>query len=270
MSNLAINTVQQDIVINAIENKTLNASNLNFYTLRNLAGIDSNKHAELDHGRLTIQRQDLLNQYLFSYGLMVQRQWHHVAPNIVEHIAEILFAYDDQKIHLYDYGCGQGLAVLLLLETISGLDEYIEQTTLIEPSEIALARTKSLIECKFPHVQAHTISDQLDDVEAEALNIDTHKVNVHLFSNILDIESFDQVKLFNKILGNGGTHYFIAVSSDRNFKGGTLRLKMIFDALITLGANKPLDVSVSHTQFEYFKDEKDMNHVYFCLKVEMN
>ena len=84
MNSLVINAIHHDLVINAIQKKTLNTSNLNFSTLRKFAGIDSNKRDELDRGRLTIHRQDLLNQYLYSYGLMVQRQWLHTLPKTVD------------------------------------------------------------------------------------------------------------------------------------------------------------------------------------------
>lgn len=51
---------------------------------------------------------------------------------------------------------GRGLATLLLIENTSGLQEDISQITLIEPSEIALTRAKSIIECvtssKYPNL----------------------------------------------------------------------------------------------------------------------
>ena len=266
MNNLVINAVRYDLVINAINNKILNASNLDFQTLRNFAGINSDKHVELDRGRLTIHRQDLLNQYLFSYGPMVERQWADVLPKTVGMLSD----NKDEKVHIFDYGCGQGLATLLLLEKITGLEGSIEDVTLIEPSHIALQRASYIIGCKLPETNIHSINKKLDDLEEDELQIDTGKMNLHLFSNILDIEGFDQFGLFNKILKNGGTHYFIAVSNDRNCYGGTARLESLFKTFINLEQYGGETLSVSHMQFERFNDVKNMNHIYFCLKVEIN
>jgi hypothetical protein len=48
-----------------------------------------------------------------------------------------------------------------------------------------------------------------------------------------------------------------------------LLIKSIFDALIGLKAEGNETLLVSHAQFERFTDEKNMNHVYFCLKIEI-
>ena len=161
-----------DVVINAIQQKIMTLESLTFTSLRQIAGRDMNAQASLNRGRAIIDCPTLLNQYLYSYGLMVQRQWSNVVPNIVEMLSD----NNDQDIHLYDYGCGQGLA----------------------------------------------------------------------------------------------TFYFIAVSNDRNCYGGTSRLESIFDALMGLEAEENEIFNVTHAQFERFSDEKNMNHVYFCLKIEIN
>lgn len=266
MNSLVINAIHHDLVINAIHNKTLNASNLNFSTLRNFAGIDSDKRDELDRGRLTIHRQDLLNQYLYSYGLMVQRQWTHVLPKTVAMLSD----NKDENVHIYDYGCGQGLATLFLLENITGLEGIIDDVTLIEPSQIALQRASHIVGCILPQTQVHSINKELDDLEAEELCINAEKMNIHLFSNVLDIDSFDQFDVFNKILKDGGTHYVIAVSNDRNCYGGTARLQSLYKALLNIEQQEGESLSVTHTQFERFNDAKNMKHVYFCLKIEIN
>ncbi|MBQ0139197.1 MAG: hypothetical protein KBT36_07870 [Kurthia sp.] len=253
-----------DVVINAIQQKIMTPESLTFSSLRKLAGQDMNAQSSLNRGRAIIDCPTLLNQYLYSYGLMVQRQWNHVVPNIVEMLSD----NNDQEIHLYDYGCGQGLATLLLIENTLGLQEEITQITLIEPSEIALTRAQGIFECKLPHLNIQTFAKELDDVEENHLNINTDNMNVHIFSNILDIEGFDQFKLFNKILATGGTHYLIAVSNDRNCYGGTARLESLYKALLNIEQDESL--IISHTKFEHFSDEKNMNHVYFCLKIEIN
>ena len=265
MNSLVINAIHHDLVINAIQKKTLNTSNLHFSTLRKFAGIDSDKRDELDRGRLTIHRQDLLNQYLYSYGLMVQRQWLHTLPKTVDMLNDSQY----QNLHIYDYGCGQGLATLLFLENLTELGS-IDEVTLIEPSQIALQRARQIIGCVQPEAEIHSIHKKIDDLNESDLQINPEKMNIHLFSNVLDIDSFDQFEVFNKILKDGGTHYVIAISNDRNCYGGTKRLQSLYKALLNMEQQEGESLSVTHTQFERFTDTKNMNHVYFCLKIEIN
>lgn len=50
------------------------------------------------------------------------------------------------------------------------------------------------------------------------------------FSNILDVQSFDLIALFNRIIAQDGRHVFLAVSHERDFLGGD-RLPGIYRAL---------------------------------------
>lgn len=113
-----------DAVINAIQQKIMTPKSLTFSSLRKLAGQDMNAQSSLNRGR-AIDCQDLLNLMLYYFGLNGQRQWNHVVPNIVEMLSD----NNDQDIHLYDYGCGQGLATLLLIENTFGLQEKISNHT---------------------------------------------------------------------------------------------------------------------------------------------
>lgn len=266
MNNLVINAVHHDLVINAINNKTLTASNLDFKLLRRLAGIDSNRKSELDWGRATILRQDLLNQYLYSYGLMVQRQWEFIIPETLE----MLNTNNGGKVHIFDYGCGQGLASLLTLQYITGLLDKTEKITLIEPSKIALDRAKAILECKVPHAEVYVINKELDELKNNEIIIDKDKMNLHLFSNVLDINTFDYLEVFKKSLEYKGTHYFIAVSPDRNFQGGSPRLESLFNTLGKQQAEFAKHLKISHAEMNHFTDTNNMNHIYFYLKIEVN
>lgn len=73
-----------DLVINAIQQNNLTSNNLTFKSLRNLAGIDMNAQSQLNRGRAIIHCPSLLNQYLYSYGPMVQRQWTTIVPEVIE------------------------------------------------------------------------------------------------------------------------------------------------------------------------------------------
>ncbi|WP_180172581.1 class I SAM-dependent methyltransferase [Acinetobacter sp. YH12023] len=254
-----------DLVINAIQNKTLTTSSLDFNSLRSFAGIDTNNQPELNRGRAIIPSPNLLNQYLYSYGPMVQRQW----DVVVSKTLDMLNDNNDEIVHIFDYGCGQGLATLLLLEKAIGLQEEVKHITLVEPSEVAIKRAESIIGCKAPEAELTLINKELDDVEENDLSIDNERMNVHLFSNILDVEGFDQFELFNKILKNGGTHYFIVVSNDRNYYGGSPRLEALYNALLDSEPDNGEQLSITHAELARFVDDRNMKHIYFCVKVEI-
>lgn len=165
-------------------------------------------HNDLRHGVAIIDREELLWQYLWSYGLMHQRKM-VLALVRLPRIQDIV----SEQFSVIDWGCGQGLATVCLLDYLKreGMDVAPEQTVLVEPSELALANAKL-------HVGLSGISNprlvrkRLDDVREE--DIETNSaVTIHLFSNILDVTGFDLMRLAHLIGDNAtGKHFFICVS----------------------------------------------------------
>lgn len=256
--------MMSDIVIKAIQQQNLNTQNLNFLNLRDIAGIDNGLRDHLDWGRRIIPTQELLNQYLYSYGLMVERQWNHIIPRV----SEMLRDQANQAIHLFDYGCGQALGSLLLLEKNYDIDNRIKNLTLVEPSAVALQRATALMQCKLPQIDILSLNKNIDEVIADDLNTTSQPINMHIFSNVLDIDSFDQFQLMLNILRKRGTHYIVAVSHDRDFAGGSPRLESLFQALLKLETEHD-DVLIEHSDLQRFTDSKHMKHLFFALKIEI-
>ena len=65
----------------------------------------------------------------------------------------------------------------------------------------------------------------LDDLD-DGLFKESKLLTLHVFSNILDVPGFDQGQLFNKTFTNG-ENLILAVSHDRNFAGGSARIRAI-------------------------------------------
>ncbi|MGE3297799.1 MAG: hypothetical protein AB7I68_10670 [Porticoccaceae bacterium] len=63
-----------DLIIDAITNGSINAGNISFDTLRNVAGRDAGRWSELGRGREILGSHDQLDQYLYSYGPMTKSQ----------------------------------------------------------------------------------------------------------------------------------------------------------------------------------------------------
>ena len=207
-----------DLIRIAIDNGLINERNISFRRLRLLAGSDNNCHIELGRGRAILRSVKHLDQYLSSYGPMTESQW-----NI---FLEQVSIPDDRKLTITDYGCGQGLATALLFDHYGpALRNQVRQIVLVEPSAVALERAKSVLKTYCPGSDVYIVNKKLDDVQQEELRLSPQDTSVHLFSNVLDIEGFDIAAVFNKICQTRGRHIALAVSHNRQFNGGTNRIR---------------------------------------------
>lgn len=167
----------------------------------------------LGHGTGLLSTQDELNAYLAAYGEM-----HKVKCNAA--IQNFPFDKLPQRIHLVDWGCGQGLGALCFLDNlyVRGLVGRVKKITLIEPSPAALKRaglnlSKAMenydaaidtVECYLP---ANT--DSANSLSALQMNLPG---TVHIFSNILDIPSVNLRKTAQIIEEGRGIQFVMCTS----------------------------------------------------------
>ena len=168
-----------------------------------------NLYHSLEHGTAILETEEQLLAYLSNYGKMHQAKINEVLPQI--NLSEI----DSSDIQILDWGCGQGLATVCLLDFFhehSISYELIKKIVLIEPSLLALERA-------FTHVNAYIqdseriikINKCLDDVNEQDI-ASSQPITIHLFSNILDIPNIDLLQLANKIKnGLSGKHFFLCM-----------------------------------------------------------
>lgn len=93
-----------DNILNLISSNKINERNISFDFIRKISGIDSGIRDELARGHQIISTEAQLDQYLYSYGLMVQSQWKTVLHGS---------SLSSNFIQINDYACGQGLASIL-------------------------------------------------------------------------------------------------------------------------------------------------------------
>ena len=170
---------------------------------------NQNLYHSLEHGTAILETEEQLLAYLSNYGKMHQAKINEVLPQI--NLSEI----DSSDIQILDWGCGQGLATVCLLDFFhehSTPYELIKKIVLIEPSLLALERA-------FTHVNAYIqdseriikINKCLDDVNEQDI-ASSQPITIHLFSNILDIPNIDLLQLANKIKnGLSGKHFFLCM-----------------------------------------------------------
>ena len=163
---------------------------------------------ELDRGVAIIDREELLWQYLYSFGQMHQAKM-KLALDKFPGLADVV----KDGYSVVDWGCGQGLATVCLMDHLKDkkIEALPEQVILIEPSGLAIENAKLHVKlCGASNLKP--LQKTLDNVDGD--DIETAAVTtIHLFSNILDIRNIDLMKLASLIAGNAhGKHYFICVS----------------------------------------------------------
>ena len=93
------------------------------------------RHPELNNGISLLQSEDGMNAYMAAYGEMHIAKCRAALQN---------FPFDKLKgsIEIIDWGCGQGVGSLCVLDTLSQRDklQWIKRVTLIEPSPATLGR----------------------------------------------------------------------------------------------------------------------------------
>ena len=163
----------------------------------------------LGRGVAILEQEEQLFSYLKSYGLM--------------HKAKLLLAFSnfpfneikDNNIEIYDWSCGQGLASIVLLEYLEekGVVLKIDRVTLIEPSEIALKRASLHVKHFDSEVRIRTVLKDMDSLSIADVNGIDERVKIHLFSNILDVETYSMRHLI-EIMKQGvkGNNYMVCVS----------------------------------------------------------
>lgn len=168
---------------------------------------DDDIFRSLERGVKVLTYEEQLLAYIYSYGRM------HFAK--LEAALRCIDKFDSTNIEIIDWGCGQALATISLLEDIKNRPQYlaVNSVTLIEPSELALKRA-ALHTQKFDNaVRIRTVNKDLDSFTPEDFVTQQQTLKIHLFSNILDIDLFSMSKLIENIKCIfKGNNIFVCVS----------------------------------------------------------
>lgn len=167
-----------------------------------------------DHGRKVLQTETELNGYLAAYGEM-----HIVKCRVALQNFPCRNANDEIRSHnfeIFDWGCGQGIATLTLLEFLRerNLLGRLNGITLIEPSNMALERAKKWVaQNAGPGVKVKAVEKLIPaDIEGHMDEVDcTSAVSINLFSNILDIRSISLQWLAHKTASLANVNYMICI-----------------------------------------------------------
>ena len=165
-----------DKIIEAIDNKLLTAEVLTPEHLRKAYSnnkVYSDGRFPLQRGRGIFDDIDQLDQYLYTYGIMVNQQWDSAFETVIL----------EDSTTLIDYGCGQGISLLNLIckwhpdEPNKTWQDLINSIVLIEPSKVALNRAEAIARLKFPEANIKTINKKLEDLDDGEISYEVNKVS---------------------------------------------------------------------------------------------
>lgn len=148
----------------------------------------------LEHGTGILKTDLQLNAYTAAYGEMHQIKCRAAFQN---------FPFDQLQgtIQIVDWGCGQGFGSYCAIRTLDEhyLSQWVKRVVLVEPSKIALAKAVSNLNgltrggVNILDLQMYCPGDgSLDEIESVDYTCDNV---IHIFSNILDINSVNLQKL---------------------------------------------------------------------------
>ncbi len=163
--------------------------------------------AALEHGLADLTSDDEMDMYLSLYGT-IHKEKLQLAFNKIPY-KKIL---SEDKISVIDYGCGQGIASMVLcdfLQSIVGHPYMISDFHLIEPSKVCIKRAIGFLHDFNPDATIVYFNNPCEDIMEMAIRPKSDVV-IHLFSNVIDMPDFPRETVARK-LNDMNDHYNIVV-----------------------------------------------------------
>lgn len=158
----------------------------------------------LSHGKALLRSRDQMNACLHYYGKMHREK-------LVRAFKHIPFDFLKSPFSVIDWGCGQGLASMVLNDYVRD-QNTITDFTLIEPSVRCLSQAEANLTWSNPKSMVDIVKKYEEDVETADICVQEHKV-LHLLSNVVDMPEFSGEGVRRFIGANHQLyHVIIAVS----------------------------------------------------------
>jgi len=173
-------------------------------------------YTKLNRGTAIIDDEQLLYKYIQTFANKHKAKLYDAFKLIFDKL-------NGQIFNIIDWGCGQAFATMILLDFASkkGVKFNISSINLVEPSKLALTRGLLHIDIlKQDEYNIKAINCDIDCLKSEELEFNNKHKTLHLFSNILDLESFKLNSNFlHKISSNiKNDNLFVCVSPNINDK----------------------------------------------------
>lgn len=201
----------------------------------------------VNHGTELLSTEDELCAYISAYGEMHEIKCRGAFQNI-----------DFEKLgnfEIWDWGCGQGVAALTFVDMLRERSRLtsLRRITLGEPSFIALKRAEINLRRACPNIQIIPINKFLPSASGGDNQISSSSYIapnvIHLFSNILDIESISLDKLAHLLATPGRKHYMLCVGP---LNYGAYRI----DRFASIFAGRETIAAISNKEYSYTSRNK--------------
>lgn len=168
----------------------------------------------LNHGTAILETEEQCLAYLAAYGKMHDHKLRRALDD-----REFPFHYLRDGFEIYDWGCGQGLGTMVLVECLrgKGLLNHLKRVYLEEPSDMARSKALLHVNQTLNHTKVEVIENNkflpsdIDDNNA-ITSIDVkERCAIHIFSNILDIEEVSLKKTSQLVASSGIRHIVLCV-----------------------------------------------------------
>ena len=201
----------------------------------------------LNRGVDILDSEALLQMYFYSFGDMHAAKLNYAFEHLQQYIKNA------KKVELVDYGCGQGMASMCYHDFITNVNssQEISKVILIEPSELALARASLLCSQFYPNAEIITVNKDFENLTENDFTLSDSIPTIHLFSNILDVESYNLEKFAQLIKSkSAGDNEYIIVSPIQNAN----RTKRLKDFASILNMNIYVEKYLDKREFRENKD----------------
>lgn len=168
----------------------------------------------LNRGTAILETDEQCLAYLAAYGKMHAHKLQRALDD-----EKFPFHYLKEGFEVYDWGCGQGLGTIAIVECLrgKGLLNHLKRVYLEEPSD--MARSKALIhvnqtlnETKVEIIENSKFLPSDKDGDNAITSIDVKaQCAIHIFSNILDIEEVSLKKTSQLVASSGTRHIVLCV-----------------------------------------------------------
>ena len=182
-------------------------------------------YEEINRGVDQLATEPQMLVYLYSFGNMHQAKLNVAFSNIPD------VFFDQPKINIIDYGCGQAIGSMCYADFLSqkGVTQNIKSVTLIEPSEICLKRAALHVSKFLPNAEILTNNKTFDELSDDDINCEEDVPTLHIMSNVLDLLDFD-LESFAELINDRmkGYNQFVCVGPYFGFQEKDKRMKDLY------------------------------------------
>lgn len=197
----------------------------------------------IDYGRKILQFEEEVDAYIAFYGAQ------HYYKLVEAFKALDISRFQFHQLDILSYGCGAATDTCSLISycRTHKIDLPFKNITLIEPSKIALQRGVTYVKQSLSNEESKTVNIKLinkyiDELEDRDIHNNSRNLQLHVFSNILDIEKVNLNKIANLILRNYPKNNYFVCISPKNYNG-KVRIDKFYQKISSQVACHTIDVN---------------------------